>query len=198
MLRRPWLVLPLVSAFALSTPLAIGWPEKPIRLVVTDPDGVVSDSVARAIAAPLSRALGQPVLVDHQTGASGTVGGLKVVRSAPDGYTLLLSSAFSVGACLTPKVPCDPVRSLTHVAMLGIAPGLNERYFGISGPAGMPAVVTERLASALDDVLAEPAVVRRFTELGIMPRKATSAAFTAFVARQADRQPALVVAELPL
>jgi len=110
MRRRPWIALPLIAAFAFAAPAAHAWPDKPIRLVVTFAAGGASDIVARVIAEPLSKALGQPVVVDNKPGAGGTIGGLDVVRAAPDGYTLMLSNATptSIGPFTVPKPPYDP------------------------------------------------------------------------------------------
>ena len=59
-------------------------------------------------------------------------------------------------------------------------------YFGVSGPAGLPKEVTERLAKVLADLVADPAVVKKFEELGITPVKMTSSEFGAFVAKQVN------------
>ncbi|MDH4290927.1 MAG: tripartite tricarboxylate transporter substrate-binding protein, partial [Aquincola sp.] len=82
-------------AAALVLPLAAqaAWPERPVRIVVTFAAGGASDIVARAISDSLSKALGQTVIVDNKPGAGGTIGGLEVVRAAPDGYTLMLSNS---------------------------------------------------------------------------------------------------------
>jgi tripartite-type tricarboxylate transporter receptor subunit TctC len=121
----------LLSTLALAGAAAVGtaqaaYPEKPIRLVVTFAAGGASDIVARTIAEPLAKALGQPVVVENKPGAGGTIGGLDVVRSAPDGYTLMLSNSTptSIGPYTVPKRPYDPVTQFTHVAMLGVAPVL--------------------------------------------------------------------------
>jgi tripartite-type tricarboxylate transporter receptor subunit TctC len=132
--------LAVAGLTALSTAQA-AYPEKPIRLVVTFAAGGASDIVARTIAEPLAKALGQPVVVENKPGAGGTIGGLDVVRSAPDGYTLMLSNSTptSIGPYTVPKRPYDPVTQFTHVAMLGVAPVLimaNPK----SGPASLKAL----------------------------------------------------------
>lgn len=116
------------AVIAVATPLAAhaAWPEKPIRIVVTFASGGASDIVARVISEPLAKALGQAVIVDNKPGAGGTIGGADVARAAPDGYTLMLSNSTptSIGPFTVPKLPYDPVKQFTHVAMLGVAPVL--------------------------------------------------------------------------
>ena len=116
------------AVIAVATPLAAhaAWPEKPIRIVVTFASGGASDIVARVIPEPLAKALGQAVIVDNKPGAGGTIGGADVARAAPDGYTLMLSNSTptSIGPFTVPKLPYDPVKQFTHVAMLGVAPVL--------------------------------------------------------------------------
>jgi tripartite-type tricarboxylate transporter receptor subunit TctC len=83
------------------------YPSRPIRLIVPFPAGALADSTARPIADGLSRALGQPVVVENKLGANGVIGVSEVARSAPNGYTLLLtpSSSMTVNPQLYKKVP---------------------------------------------------------------------------------------------
>ena len=310
----------LVCCWAVAVwPMAASaaYPEKPLRIVVTFAAGGASDIVARTIAEPLSKALGQPVIVDNKPGAGGTIGGLEVVRAAPDGYTLMLSNStpLSIGPFTLPRQPYDPARQFTHIAMLGIAPVaimanpktgpatlkdlsrfavggatnfgsggpgsighivgemtkeamklsmthvpyrggapmttdliagtiplgidvitayvpmmksgqikglavtsrsrsplapdvptvvelglpqlLAENYFGVSGPAGLPKEVTDKLSKALADIVADPAIVKRFEELGITTVKMSSAEFAGFVNKQvSDWAPAIKAADV--
>ena len=309
--------LALTAALAVSFAAQAAYPEKPIRIVVTFAAGGASDIVARTISEPLSKALGQPVIVDNKPGAGGTIGGLEVVRAAPDGYTLMLSNStpLSIGPFTLPKQPYDPAKQFTHVAMLGIAPvaimanpktgpatlkdlpkaaaapGYNfgsggpgsighivgemtksamkfdmthvpyrggapmttdliagtipvgidvitayvpmmksgqlkmlavtsrtrsplapdvptvvelglpqllaENYFGVSGPAGLPKDVSDKLTQALADIIADPAIVKRFEELGIHTVKMSSADFGSFVTKQInDWAPAIKAADV--
>ncbi len=108
-------------ALALGSPLvalAQAWPNKPIRLIVNFPAGGSPDVVARAIATPLSQALGQPVLVDNRGGAGGIIGADLAAKAAPDGYTILLSSgsAMAIVPHITPKLPFDHNKDLVPVA----------------------------------------------------------------------------------
>ena len=302
----------LLLAAVLPLPTLASYPDKPLRLIVTFAAGGASDIVARTIAEPLAKALGQPVVVDNKPGAGGTIGGLEVVRAAPDGYTLMLSNStpLSIGPFTVPKQPYDPVRQFTHITMLGIAPVaimanpksgpatlkdigkfgnfgsggpgsighivgeiakdtmkvsmthvpyrggapmttdliagtipigidvitayvpmmksgqlkglavtsrtrsalapdvptvvelglpqlLAENYFGVSGPAGLPKEVSDKLVKALADIVADPAIVKRFEELGITTVKMNSGEFAAFVARQVnDWAPAIRAADV--
>lgn len=306
-----------VATLSALTGAHAAYPEKPIRIVVTFASGGASDIVARVISEPLGKALGQAVVVDNKPGAGGTLGGLDVARSAPDGYTLMLSNStpLSIGPFTVPKQPYDPVKQFTHVAMLGVAPVLimanpkngpatlkdlpkataggtfnfgsggpgsighivgemtkgamkvqmthvpyrggapmttdliagtipmgidvitayvpmmksgqikglavtsrtrsplapdvptvvelgfpalvAENYFGVSGPAGMPKEVTDKLHAALNVIISDPAIVKRFEELGITPVKMSSAEFGDLVAKQvADWAPVIKTLDL--
>ena len=90
---------------------------------------------------------------------------------------------------LLPEVP--------SVVELGLPQLVAENYFGVSGPAGLPKEVTDKLAKVLADVIAQPAIVKRFEELGITTVKMSSAEFAGFVEKQiADWAPAIKAADI--
>ena len=100
------------------------YPSKAVRLVITYPTGGGSDFTARPIAQKLSEHWGQPVVVESRPGGSAMIGTDFVARSAPDGYTLLLSasSEVSMNVVLFRQMPYDPVRDLQPVTLVGTTP----------------------------------------------------------------------------
>jgi tripartite-type tricarboxylate transporter receptor subunit TctC len=103
---------------------AQSWPQKPLRLIVTFPPGGTSDIAARLVGERLGARLGQAVVVDNRPGVAGILGTEAVVRSAPDGYTLLLTSTAPIAFAPSTGKPLayDPTRDLAHVAILGTIP----------------------------------------------------------------------------
>jgi tripartite-type tricarboxylate transporter receptor subunit TctC len=97
---------------------AQAWPARPLKVVVNFPPGGAADQLARALGVPLQEALGQPVVIENRGGSGGNLGGDAVAKSAPDGYTLLMSSGgmVSVNPHIYPKMPFDPVKDLVPVA----------------------------------------------------------------------------------
>jgi tripartite-type tricarboxylate transporter receptor subunit TctC len=122
--RRRFLATLAASAAAAALPARAAWPDKPIKIIVTFPAGGASDIVARVMAEQLASRLGQGVVVDNRPGAGGSVGGLAVLQSPADGYTLMLSNStpISIGPFALEKQPYDPVEGFTHIAMIGTAP----------------------------------------------------------------------------
>ena len=304
-MRMPRRLL-LAATALLAAPQAIAqtWPARPIRLVVPFPPGGTTDIVGRIVAARMSVALGQPVVVENRAGAGGTVGSDIVAKSPPDGYTLVVSNiaAHGVAPSIFPTLPYDPVRDFTHIALLadtpsalavsaaspmrsfadlvarartrdvtvaspgngssshvltgllarnmdlrlvhvpyrGSAPGItallagevdaiittllelggNDRirmlastaarrspgyesiptfaelgrpemtaptWFGLSGPAGLPAPIADRLHAEAMAALRHPEVVQRLTELVATPDALTRAEYAGLVAREVTR-----------
>jgi len=113
-------------AVALSVAPAVGqeYPAKPVRIVVTFSPGGSSDVTARALAVPLQKALGQPVVVDNKPGAGGTIAATEIFRAAPDGYNLLMSNTTPISLApnmLNPS-PYDSIKGFTHVSLVATVP----------------------------------------------------------------------------
>lgn len=116
-----------ILATALATPaLAQSWPDRPIRLIVAFPAGSVTDSLARNVAEPLGRELGQPVIVDNRPGGNGVVGTMALKGAAPDGLTMGILSVTNgaLNTYLVRNLGYDPLRDFAHVAFLAQAPYL--------------------------------------------------------------------------
>jgi tripartite-type tricarboxylate transporter receptor subunit TctC len=79
--------------FHTSAALAQSFPAKPIRLICPFPAGGAVDISSRALAAELTKQLGQPVTVDNRTGAGGNIGAAEASRAAPDGYTIFMTTS---------------------------------------------------------------------------------------------------------
>ena len=123
------LILKFAIAMALvglsGTPLAqTTYPTKTVRFVITFPPGGGSDFTVRPIAQKLSETWGQPVIVESRPGGSAMIGTDYVVKSPPDGYTVLLSgsSEVSMNVALFKKMPYDPVRDLQPVTLVCTVP----------------------------------------------------------------------------
>lgn len=102
------------------------FPTKPISVIVPFGPGGPSDVMARLIAAQLQPVLGQTVVVENKTGAGGVLGTQYVVRSAPDGYTLLMGTIGTqvLNKSIYPKLPYDPDTQLRPVAFVSDAEGV--------------------------------------------------------------------------
>ncbi len=115
--------LGLLAVPAISVPLAhparAAWPERPVRLVVPFGAGGNLDTLMRIAAPVLSAQLGQPVVIENRVGAGGNVGTEAVVRSAPDGYTLLVGANGSIvtNPLLMARMPYDAQRDLLPIGL---------------------------------------------------------------------------------
>jgi tripartite-type tricarboxylate transporter receptor subunit TctC len=121
----PWAAA-LVFACAAGTGVAQGtYPSKPIRIIApVQPGGGVA-LVARTIGERLQKALGQPVVIENQSGGGGIVGSQATARAAPDGYTLMVGYVGTHGTNpAVRKLPYDAIKDFTPIAMVGGTPNL--------------------------------------------------------------------------
>lgn len=120
----------LLSLVSLPVVNGLTWaqtyPAKPVRLIVPFPAGGATDLVARVMQEPLSKLLGQPIIVDNKGGAGGSIGMTELAKSAPDGYTLALAtvSTHGVNPAVYKKLPYDPIKDFAPVSELVKAPGV--------------------------------------------------------------------------
>ncbi|HWA12750.1 MAG TPA: tripartite tricarboxylate transporter substrate binding protein [Burkholderiales bacterium] len=103
---------------------AQSWPSKPVRLVVPFAAGSATDSAGRLFAQALGERLGQPVVVENKAGANGQIAAIAVAGSAPDGYTLFMTtnSTHSANPHLVRNLGYDPVRDFVPIARVGTLP----------------------------------------------------------------------------
>jgi tripartite-type tricarboxylate transporter receptor subunit TctC len=99
------------------------WPSQPVKLVVGFPAGSSPDLTARAFAEPLSKALGQPVLVDNKVGAAGNIAADAVVKST-DNHTIgwMINGNLTIAKLLNPKLPYDPLKDLAPISLIATSP----------------------------------------------------------------------------
>ncbi|HQR97532.1 MULTISPECIES: tripartite tricarboxylate transporter substrate binding protein BugE [unclassified Polaromonas] len=118
----------LIALAATSVLPGMGWAQsnKPLRLVVPFPPGGATDITARVLSEPLSRVLGQPVIVENRGGAGGSIGMSEVAKAAPDGLTLGVAtlSTHGVNPAVYKKLPYDPIKDFVAVTELVKAPGV--------------------------------------------------------------------------
>ncbi len=100
------------------------YPNRPIRIIVPFTAGGTSDILARALGPHITTAWGQPAIVENRTGANGNVGADFVAKSAPDGYTMLLSDvgALAINPSVYASMPFDPVKDFAPIVMVSYSP----------------------------------------------------------------------------
>lgn len=177
------LIVAAVLLWMAGTASAQQWPTRPVRIVVAWPPGSIIDVLARIITEPMSRDLGQPVVIDNRAGAAGVIGADQVAQAAPDGYTLLFTSSAlnmvsAMGTKTNYKVPDSfmpivnvvwtPQILVVHpdvkartpqelVALAKAKPG--ELFYGTAGN-GSPSHFTGELFLAREGIQATPVPFR--------------------------------------
>lgn len=108
-----------VLCFAGSMAVAQEYPTRPLRVIVPFPPGGQTDVLARALAAPLSKSLGQNLVIENRTGANTVIGTEVVFRAPADGYTLLfMATSFTVNPFAHSKLPYDALKDFSGVTRL--------------------------------------------------------------------------------
>ena len=121
---RNFFVLAILAALA-APGFAQPYPGKPVRLVIAFTPGSSTDIIGRVVAAKLQEMWGQPVVGENRVGAGGSIGSAVVVKSPPDGYTLLAnSSAHVANPGIYANLPYDTLKDFTNLALLGGGPNV--------------------------------------------------------------------------
>jgi tripartite-type tricarboxylate transporter receptor subunit TctC len=125
-MRHSWLAAALSLVVAGPAHAAEAFPSRPVRMIVPAGAGGVTDILGRVVAAKLTEALGQQVIVDNRPGASGIVGSQIVAKAAPDGHTLLMVfPSHPVNPALYPDIPYDTVTAFAPISIVSaVAPVL--------------------------------------------------------------------------
>lgn len=130
MIKRLRVAILLMTA-AIGAAVAQTYPSKPIRFIAGFPAGGPSDIVTRALAKRMAEMMGQPVVVENRSGAGGHIAAEALVRSPPDGYTMLLAGSFvTIGPSLNPRLPYDPVKDLAPIGLVAL-----NQYVLVTHPA---------------------------------------------------------------
>jgi tripartite-type tricarboxylate transporter receptor subunit TctC len=118
----------LAATFLIAIPAAAQttWPTKPVRIVVPFAPGGTTDILARAVAPELTKAFGQPFIVDNRAGAGGNVGADLVAKSPGDGYTLLMGTVgtHGINKSLYSKMPYDPQKDFAPITLVAGVPNV--------------------------------------------------------------------------
>jgi tripartite-type tricarboxylate transporter receptor subunit TctC len=123
-MKAAWIALGLSGTLLAGPALGQAWPAKSVRIVAPFAPGGTADTLGRIVAVKLTESLGQTFVVENRPGAGGMLGSDFVSKSAPDGYTLVVSGIAShvIAPALAAKPAFDPVGDFTHIALFGGPP----------------------------------------------------------------------------
>jgi tripartite-type tricarboxylate transporter receptor subunit TctC len=119
-------VVCILLCIAAGLAQAQAWPSKPIRYIVPFAPGGTTDILGRMVAAGLSSALGQPVVVENKPGQAGSIGAAELARAAPDGHTIGggTISSHAINPSLYPQLSYDPLKDFAPITMLATLPNM--------------------------------------------------------------------------
>lgn len=206
MTPHPLLAATLLCLAALPTAQASTYPAKPITLVVGSSAGSTTDGLARAIAQEITADTKVPVIVDNKAGASGGIAAQSVARSAPDGYTLFITTNTTQAANphLFKKLAYDPVKDFAPVGalvkgylLLVTHPSVKAQNVGELAAAAKKQPMTFGAGSSSARVAAELFQQMTHTQLNYVPYKANPQAIIDLVGGQIDMMIVDLTTSLP-
>jgi tripartite-type tricarboxylate transporter receptor subunit TctC len=183
------------------------WPNKPIKLIVPFASGGANDLLARAAAEGATKVLGQPVVIDNKPGAGGTLGTMLGIKSAPDGYTFLISAAGVISNTMIKKSAPYKDNELVPVVMIGLAPSIivtsskskhtNLKEFIENAKQGQGAHFATAGTGSTPHFVAEMMNMKYGTKLIPVPYKSGSESSTAVMGGQVEGTSEASIVSLP-
>jgi tripartite-type tricarboxylate transporter receptor subunit TctC len=221
--NRKWGAVPAIAAMFVALPaVSQEFPSKPIRIISPFAPGGATDTLDATLAPPLSRALGQNVIVENRPGASTAIGTEAAARAPADGHTMLvIPPSYTVNPFVR-KLSYDPLKDFTDVTRLASTammiashpsvpakdlkelvslapiaesgfPGFDAgKWFGVVVRSGTPSSIVDRLNAEIVRVLELPSVREPLVSHGLSPAPMTSEQFTALVHSEMERNGRIV------
>jgi len=185
------------AALLCGNAVAQQYPSKPIRMIVPFAPGGNVDITARIVAPGLTQLLGHPVVVENRAGAGGVIGTDAVVKSAPDGYTLLMasSSVMTNGPALYPKLPYDILRDVAAVGRVAVVPlaivvhpslpaRTTREFIAIAKAQGGKLLMANTGIGTTNHLITELFMIRTGTRMNLITYKGSGPALADLVAGQ--------------
>ncbi len=200
-------VLAALLAFGMCTAQADVWPSKPIKFVVPFAPGGANDLIGRAAAEGAGKALNQAIVIDNKPGAGATIGADFVAKSAPDGYTFLISAAGIISNSMIKKSMPYKDSDLVPVAMIALAPSVIivpansphqniKEFISKSKSSGGLNFATAGTGST-PHFVAELLNIKADAKLRVIPYKSGSESLTAVISGQVDATSEASIVVLP-